>query len=106
VSNYDYLAFADVQVDADFLANDLDFQSFNTEIALDFQTYTPTSNLDLTGTLGYGGSSEFGGTVITSGGLVGEADGSFYGPNAEELGGNFLLRNGLETYVGSFGAVR
>jgi hypothetical protein len=102
----DFLAFADVQVDADFLLNALDFQSFNTEITRDLQTFTPASTLNLNGTLGYGGSSEFSGTVIAAGGLVGEADGSFYGPNAEELGGSFHLRNGLETYVGSFGAVR
>ena len=43
----DFLAFADVQVDADFLLNALDFQSFNTEITRDLQTFTPASTLNV-----------------------------------------------------------
>jgi hypothetical protein len=107
----DFVATADLQIDADFLTNALDFRSLNTRLTRDLQTFTPDSNLDLNGTLTCcGGSSGFAGPVSNqTGGLVGEAKGSFYGPNAEELGGNFLLTNGsnnLETYVGSFGAAR
>lgn len=107
----DFLATADLQVDADFVTNALDFQSSNTQLTRELLTFTPDSSLDLNGTLTCcGGSSGFLGPVSNqTGSLVGEAEGSFYGPNAEELGGNFLLTNssnGLETYVGSFGAAR
>jgi hypothetical protein len=104
----DFLAAANVQIDADFLARALDFQSSNTVLTRDLLTSTPASFLNLNGTLiCCGGFSTFVGPVSTqSGSLNGEASGSFYGPNAEELGGSFHLRNGLETYVGSFGAVQ
>ena len=107
----DFLATADLQVDADFSTNALDFQSSNTQLTRDLQTFAPDSSLDLNGTLMCcDGSSGFVGSVTNqTGSLVGEAKGSFYGPNAEELGGNFLVTNGgsnLESYVGSFGAAR
>jgi hypothetical protein len=107
----DFLTTADLQVDANFVTNALNFQSSNTQLTRDLQTFTPDNTLNLDGTLTWsGGSSEFGGPLSNqSGSLSGEASGSFYGPSAEELGGNFLLTNGgssLETYVGSFGAVR
>jgi hypothetical protein len=43
--------------------------------------------------------------VTSAGGLTGNSTGQFYGPNAEELGGVFLLQgSGVETYAGAYGA--
>lgn len=72
----------------------------------------PRSDLDLSGTLGYSaGSNSLNGTITNAGGtMTGTADGRFYGPDAQEVGGVFALKgkaeNSLETFGGSFGAKR
>jgi C-lobe and N-lobe beta barrels of Tf-binding protein B len=62
------------------------------------------------------GSSQFTGPVTapgvpTGGGLAGIANGSFYGPTAQEIGGVFSLNNTVtsgsrEAIVGGFGGKR
>jgi hypothetical protein len=67
----------------------------------------PNPSLDLTGTLTYTpGSSQFNGQVNSAGGLSGDANGRFYGPAAQEIGGVYSLRRltgGLERMLGAFG---
>jgi len=44
----------------------------------------------------------------TGGTLSGSTQGQFYGPNAQELGGAFILTSGqgVETFAGAYGAKR
>ena len=67
--------------------------------------FGPNSNLNLSGTLTYSPTTNsFTGGVTSAGGMAGSASGRFYGPNAEEVGGLFVLSDGsTETYTGSFG---
>ncbi|OYZ25507.1 MAG: hypothetical protein B7X82_10470 [Hydrogenophilales bacterium 17-64-65] len=98
--------FADLTVDADFGTQTLIFKADNTQTSSDWVTFTPNNNLNLNGTLSYAaGTNRFTGTVNSVGGLTGNSTGQFYGPNAEELGGVFLLQGGgVETYAGAYGA--
>jgi hypothetical protein len=105
---------ADLSVAADFGSQSLVFNTTNTRISADGVTYTGTSSLDLSGSLGYGiGNNSISGTLTTTGGspLTGNSTGQFYGPAAEELGGVFFLKNpsdplSVETYSGAYGAKR
>jgi hypothetical protein len=65
------------------------------------------TGLNLLGTLSYdAGSSQFSGTVNSgSGGLNGTANGKFYGPSAQEIGGVYSL-SGLGKMIGAFGGRR
>ena len=42
--------------------------------------------------------------VSAGGGLRGDLDGRFYGPDGKEIGGTFEMRGAAGTYVGAFGA--
>ena len=68
------------------------------------------SDLDLQGTLVYSpATNKFTGPVNTAGAaLSGTASGRFYGPQYEEIGGVYTLRNGgtLESILGGFGGKR
>lgn len=72
----------------------------------------PRSDLDLSGNLSYSaGSNSLSGTISNAGGTMsGNADGRFYGPDAQEVGGVFALKgkaaDSQETFGGSFGAKR
>ncbi|NTV96615.1 MAG: transferrin-binding protein-like solute binding protein [Thiobacillus sp.] len=108
-SGTQYFTFADLSVAADFGARELAFATSNTETSQDLLTSDSAPALDLSGTLTYAaGSNSFTGTVANSGALSGTANGRFYGPAAEELGGVFALSSGtgFETYAGAFGGVR
>jgi len=96
--------FSEVSVDADFGARSLAFATSNTrELVSD----NPRNELNLGGTLTYSsGVNSFSGAVNTSSGLSGNADGQFYGPQAEELGGVFATEGGGSFYSGAFGAKR
>jgi hypothetical protein len=64
----------------------------------------PAAGLDFTGSGPVSGS---GFTANVSGTLTsGTANGSFYGPQAQEAGGTFRTSGGGVTYVGAFGAKR
>jgi hypothetical protein len=101
---------SNLSVGADFGARTLAFATTQTAIIQDPSSPTvPAPDLNLTGTLTYAaGSNSFTGPVSSAGGLSGTADGRFYGPAAEELGGVFALNrgSGLETYTGAFGGKR
>jgi hypothetical protein len=98
--------FADLTVDANFGTQTLIFNTANTQTSSDWVTFTAKSDLNLNGTLKYAaGTNSFTGPVNSNGGLAGNSTGQFYGPNAEELGGVFLLQgSGVETYAGAYGA--
>lgn len=70
-----------------------------------FGTYTNDSNLNFSGTLTYGAAdNNLSGTLTTTSGMSGPAIGSFYGPDANEIGAAFNMTGGSQTYVGAFGA--
>jgi hypothetical protein len=103
--------FADLTVGADFGNRSLTFNTTNTQTSSDWVTFTPNSDLNLSGTLTYAaGTNSFTGSLETLpinpiNKLTGNSTGQFYGPNAEELGGVFLLQgSGVETYAGAYGA--
>jgi hypothetical protein len=67
------------------------------------------TNLNMSGTLGYGGSNSFSGgvaSVVVGVNMAGTATGRFYGPAANEVGGVYSLTDGTVTNVGSFVAKR
>jgi len=100
--------FADLTVIANFgPARSLAFSTDNTQTSSNWVTFSPNDNLNLSGTLTYApNTNSFTGSVSPVGGLAGNSTGQFYGPNAEELGGVFLLRGSgpVETYAGAYGA--
>jgi hypothetical protein len=109
--------FADLTVGANFGTQTLTFNTTNTQTSSDWVTFTPNNDLNLSGTLTYAaGTNSFTGSpgsLKTShtnpiDQLTGNSTGQFYGPNAEELGGVFLLRGSgpVETYAGAYGAKR
>lgn len=65
---------------------------------------TPAPDHDVSGTLIVNGN-EFSGTVTADVGS-GNAFGSFFGPNAQEIGGFFGVEGGSGEYIGAFGASR
>ncbi len=101
---------SDVTVVVDFVNRDVNFATSGTSLN-DRGAELPLIDgapFDLTGTLEYeAGSNRFMGTVTTVGGMTGPADGVFYGPAAEEIGGTFATRGtGVESYIGGFGAAQ
>lgn len=68
----------------------------------------PAPNLNLAGTLAIAsGSNQVSGTVSTVSGMSGNANGKFYGPNANEVGGTYAVSgSGLGSFVGGFGGKR
>jgi hypothetical protein len=101
---------ADVTVNADFSTRSLSFASSNTVTMRNLATAMPAPNLNLSGTLNYAsGSNTFSGTLTSAGGTMsGTSNGQFYGPNAEELGGVFVVKSPttVETFTGAYGAKR
>ncbi|MEH6575684.1 MAG: transferrin-binding protein-like solute binding protein [Amphritea sp.] len=104
-----FSAVGDLTVGADFTSRILSFTTTNTQkVALDTAITSTASNLNMIGALTYNaGINSFTGSV-TATGLTGTADGQFYGPEAQELGGVFTLRasSSVETFKGGFGAAQ
>jgi len=65
-------------------------------------------DLNLSGTLAIAsGANKVSGTVTTVSGMSGNANGKFYGPTANEVGGTYAVSgSGLGTFVGGFGGKR
>ncbi len=100
---------ADLTATADFGARNIALSTSNTTIV---STVTGNasypSTFDFSGTLAYApGVNRFSGPVATGGGpaMTGTAEGRFYGPVAQEIGGVFVLQapSGLQSMLGSFG---
>lgn len=105
----DHVALADLQITADFGSRSLDFRTANTTVGVISDGYAySNAALDLSGSLNYAaGSSTFSGEISSGGGMTGKADGRFYGPRAEEVGGVFAVTGaGQSAYAGAFGARR
>jgi hypothetical protein len=100
---------ADMSATADFLAAFVGFTTSATEIiSLDTLMSASAPSLDLTGTLTIqSGSSTFSGDLTNTAGMTGTANGRFYGPVYEEIGGVFgLTGTGPESLLGAFGGRR
>lgn len=97
---------SDMTAEIDFGAGSIDFDTFNTESAEDFNDpFTAMGELDASGTLFVAGST-FDGGITTDSGLSGAADGVFAGPEAEELGGTLYAGDADEAYIAGFGGRR
>ena len=99
--------YSDLEVIASFEDLELNFKTLNTWDIL--QDVSRATQLDMDGSLTYQpGINSFSGEVRTQNGLIGNADGRFYGPSYEELGGVFETRSldRQEFYGGAFGAKR
>ncbi len=109
VAGAQYLAGGDLTVNADFVGRSLTFATTNSEkLNLLTSASSLAPNLDLSGTLNYAaGVNTFTGSLTAAGGMTGQTEGRFYGPNAEELGGVFSVSGaGTESYIGSYGAAQ
>jgi hypothetical protein len=107
---------AQMQSTVDFGARSVAFSTSNTTIS-PLNTATPTAfpALNLTGNLTItSGVNQFTGAVTAPGGggtpaMAGTATGRFYGPNAQEIGGVFSLKDATnpgtspQTMLGGFG---
>lgn len=105
----DYAALGDATLIADFGNRTVDLTISNTnKIAQNTQVVSSATNLNLSGQLTYtAGSNSYTGPITTTGGMTGQATGSFYGPGAVETGGTFSATGtGVESYIGAFGAKR
>ena len=104
------IATADLTVNVDFSARSLSFSAHDTSITRDLSTATAAPNLNLSGTLTYSpGSNSFTGTLVNAGRTMSSSfKGQFYGPEAQELGGVFILKSStsVESQTGAFGAKR
>lgn len=108
---------ADLIVTANFSSSvpSLAFSTTTTLISSEWGSFEPhptlvPGDLNLSGELTLTGNT-FSGNLTTASGLEGNSTGQFYGPNAEELGGVFFLRDptdptSLESYAGAYGASR
>jgi hypothetical protein len=99
---------SDVEAVVDFATRSIDFMTTGTEVSNVNRDATEMPALNMTGTLGYeAGANQFMGSVTTTGGFTGTANGLFYGPAAEEIGGTFATQGtGVEAYIGGFGAAQ
>lgn len=100
---------ADMAANVNFSSRQINFSTSNTNIASNgFTTFTPATQLDMTGNLAINaGANNFFGSVVTQGGMAGSSTGQFYGPSANEIGGTFGVKGtGLESMVGGFGGKR
>ena len=99
---------SDVEAVVDFATRSIDFMTSGTEVSNVNRDATEMPALNMTGTLGYeAGANQFMGSVTTTGGFTGTANGLFYGPAAEEIGGTFATQGtGVEAYIGGFGAAQ
>jgi hypothetical protein len=101
-----------------FATRSISFATIATQVSpVSGGTLPALGSLGVSGTLTYAvGSSQFSGPVTApgafgGGGLSGTANGSFYGPTAQEIGGVFSLNNTVtagsrEAIVGGFGGKR
>ena len=94
-----------MNADVNFNSREIDFSTTQPDlINLNNGTLSTGTGLNLLGTLRYDpGSSQFSGTVNSgSGALTGNANGRFYGPALQEIGGVYSL-SGAGSMIGAFG---
>ena len=105
-----YFTAANMSANADFGARTIGFSTTNSTMS-DLNTGAgpmSATGLNLSGTLTYtSGSSRFTGSVTSVNGMSGNANGRFYGPNAEEIGGVYgVAATGVGSMLGAFGGRR
>ena len=108
-SNNAYLVNATLNVNVDFAGRTASFSTSNSAMTGGPSgTAIGNSALDLSGNLSYGaGSTKLTGTVTSTSGMTGSANGKFYGPVANEIGGTYAVSgSGVGSMVGSFGGKR
>jgi hypothetical protein len=104
-----YVTNANMTATASFDSRTVNFNTTGTYIS-----GSPTGNavaasdLNLAGTLNIAsGANKVSGTVTTVNGMSGNANGKFYGPTANEVGGTYAVSgSGLGSFVGGFGGKR
>lgn len=95
------LVLSDVTVKTDFTSADLTTRTTDL-IPITSAPNFSNRDLDLNGTLIKSGNGHAG-AVSTNSGMQGSAQTTYFGPNAEELGGTFAVENAQgQTYVGGF----
>jgi transferrin binding protein len=99
-----FVTVSDVKVSTDFTTASM--SSTSTSLAkVGGETLTSGSSIDFSGSgpvTGKGFTAQV--TGVNNSDLTGSADGHFYGPTAEEVGGTFGLQTSDgQTYIGSFG---
>ncbi|THF55973.1 transferrin-binding protein-like solute binding protein [Ollibium composti] len=93
---------ADTALDVDFGAKTAQFSTTNTTL----QNGGPDANLDMSGNLAIAAGGLSGNVTTADNSMTGTADGRFYGPGAEEVGGTFELRGANGAMAGAYGAVK
>jgi hypothetical protein len=102
-------------LEASFVQQTVSFSTTGTQVLPYGATnWSPNPSLNLSGTLSLAsGSNGFSGAASTTGGgvgnapMTGTANGVFYGPQANEVGGAFWVSGGgVTTYAGGFGGKR
>jgi len=111
VSNNVFVVQSDISATANFATRQLTVNSTNSGKQQytngSFGSYNNDSNLNYSGTLTNvinGSEHVIAGTLTTTSGLSGPAEGRFYGAGGAEVGGAFNLTGGGQTFVGAFGA--
>jgi len=108
-SGASYLTTASMAASVDFGARVVGFATGGTVATSTFTTTsTSAPALNLVGRFAINpGTSQFSGSVVSSGGMSGGASGQFYGPNANEIGGSFGVANAsIGAMIGGFGGKR
>ena len=109
-SLYPYATSANMTARVDFAARAIGFSTSDTRLVNNQMGVQATNQgLNLTGTLSYaqGINAITGGVQTRDGALSGQANGRFYGPGAEEIGGIYALQgSGVARMIGGFGGKR
>lgn len=113
-----YFTTANMTATTNFATRSIAFSTSGTTISTNLTSFVAPStygigNLNMTGTLTYAaGSNSISGAVTASGAsansLTGTANGKFFGPSANEIGGTYGLYNAgtSERLIGGFGGKR
>jgi hypothetical protein len=108
-SKFAYVTNANMTATASFDARTVSFATTGTYVS-GAPSGSPilAPSLNLTGTLAIAaGTNQVSGTVTSVSGMSGNANGKFYGPTANEVGGTYAVSgSNLGTFVGGFGGKR
>ena len=108
-SKFAYVTNASMTATASFDNRTVNFSTTGTNISgSPSGSAVSAPDLNLSGTLAIAsGANKVSGTVTTVSGMSGNANGKFYGPTANEVGGTYAVSgSGLGTFVGGFGGKR
>ena len=91
---------------ANYATRSVALTSTSSVASRDLVSQSSMNAINFTGTMTYAAATNaLTGAITTTGGMNGTANGQFYGPSANELGGSFTAAGGgLELLSGAFGA--